>query len=87
MAITFYKGIMYGSNERKLKVSCLTGDTNIIIQDKNIKTTSTINYSVIGASGKYYRIENIAIIDGQITITFVRALTENATVLVDIRNL
>ena len=83
----FYKGYMIGANTRKIKANALQGDTSVTINDRNIFTTSTIDHSVIGASGKIIGISKVEVANNTLTLTFDGALEENAVVNVKIRNI
>ena len=83
----FYKGYMIGNTTRKIKANALQGDTSVTINDRNIFTTSTIDHSVIGASGKIVAVSNVDVQNNTLTLTFDSALEENAVVNVKIRNI
>jgi len=83
----FYKGYMIGTNTRKIKANALQGDTSVTINDRNIFTTSTIDHSVIGASGNIIGISKVEVANNTLTLTFDNALEENAVVRVKVRNI
>jgi hypothetical protein len=83
----FYKGYVIGDTKRNLKATALQGDTYITFNDRNIFTTSTIDHSVIGASGKIVAVSNVDVQNNTLTLTFDSALSENAVVRVKVRNI
>jgi hypothetical protein len=65
-------------------VSCLTGDTTVTITDANITTGSTIIPYSETSSGKPVGYSSIAVTTGQAVITFSSALTEGASIKLNI---
>lgn len=65
-------------------VSCLTGDTTVTITDANITTGSTIIPYSETSSGKPVGYTSIAVTTGQAVITFSSALTEGASIKLNI---
>lgn len=68
-------------------VSCLTGDTSATINNANIRTTSIINPYIQTTSGSAVAYTSIVITKGKAVITFASALTEPASVKLQILNL
>lgn len=67
-------------------VSCLTGDTTATVSNAAIHTTSTINPYIQTSSGATVPYSNLAVTEGQAVITFGSALTEAASVKLQILN-
>ena len=67
-------------------VSCLTGDTTATVSNAAIHTTSTINPYIQTSSGATVPYSNLAVTEGQAVITFGAALTEAASVKLQILN-
>lgn len=65
-------------------VSCLTGDTTVTITDANITTGSTVIPYSETSSGKPVGYSSIAVTTGQAVITFSSALTEGASIKLNI---
>ena len=65
-------------------VSCLTGDATVTITDANITTGSTIIPYSETSSGKPVGYSSIAVTTGQAVITFSSALTEGASIKLNI---
>lgn len=68
-------------------VTCLTGDTNVTINNANIHTTSIINPYIQTTSGSAVAYTSIVITEGQAVITFGATLTEAASVKLQILNM
>ena len=68
-------------------VSCLVGDTTCTITNSAIHTTSIINPYIQTASGAVVAYSNLAVTEGQAVITFGVALTEAASVKLQILNI
>lgn len=68
-------------------VSCLIDDTSATITNAAIHTTSTINPYIQTASGAIVAYSNLAVTEGQAVITFGAALTEAASVKLQILNI
>ena len=67
-------------------VSRLTGDTTATVSNAAIHTTSTINPYIQTSSGATVPYSNLAVTEGQAVITFGSALTEAASVKLQILN-
>jgi hypothetical protein len=67
-------------------VLCLTGDTSVTITNSAIHTTSTINPYIQTASGAVVAYSNLVVTEGHAVITFGAALTEVASVKLQILN-
>lgn len=65
-------------------VACLTGDTTVTITDANITTGSTVIPYSETSSGKPVGYSSIAVTTGQAVITFSSALTEGASIKLNI---
>lgn len=65
-------------------VTCLTGDTTVTITDANITTGSTVIPYSETSSGKPVGYSSIAVTTGQAVITFSSALTEGASIKLNI---
>lgn len=68
-------------------VSCLVDDTSATITNAAIHTTSTINPYIQTASGAVVAYSNLTVTEGQAVITFGAALTEAASVKLQILNI
>lgn len=68
-------------------VSCLTGDSSVTINNANIHATSIINPYIQTTSGSAVAYTSIVITEGKAVITFASALTESASVKLQILNL
>ena len=86
MGFICYMGIQYGKVTRDLKANCDVGDATVVLQDPIIKTTSIIDYSVIGASGDVINVTKANVVNGQVTLTFKKVLVESAVAKVRIEN-